>query len=514
MNINNPMLNDANTGWLYQIGDQIFGHILLIGKDNILPSCKTYSKSTRVETASSLIEMLDTHNFTKNYDCIIYDAIDNPIPNLRLLKKFNSVLSENGVVAVFSNNPTSLKNITDITYSFLVIKKSILFITDVIQRFTHSGTGYYRENKYLQSFSSSVSNVLYKSGYQTSRNPFNMKEKALMTFVGKYTYPFFCSNKLNLYYKNKDNNSVLTTIIKMVEVELNKNFIDINFCNIIPYKTLVSVTDSYGGRFLFLLLRGADKNIRANKELDMLNSLNENQPTISKYISKNIASGIYKNIEFIVYKELNGMTIDKLFSGYSTVEKNAYNILFLLGDETKQSHKVDKILFAQLTEEWCSVLYENNKPSDPFMNFMNDLNKKLYSLLNGNTVNLLLFHGDFKIENVLFEPNDLHVTGIIDWDLSCYQHLPGLDLLYLIVYSRRIKELSTFKNICSNIFCGNGFTDKESKMLSDYFEYFGIPMKLHKLIFILFILHHFSFRERNEFSEEWFMGTVDCIWDI
>ena len=511
--VNNPMLNDANSGWLYLIGDQIFGNVLLLGGNELQPSCSTYASSFSIESADVFFKKTTYNSIKEKFDCIIYDAIDNPVPDFKTLSMINDILSENGVIAIFRRNPTSFRNINKIIYPYVFIKNLITCRLSKIKNKVIPDKVLRSKNVFIQSFSGSVNNVLYGDGYIPTRNPFLLKQKLLNIILGRYLYHIFCSEILNIYYKNEDNNkSVISNVVREVGDKLGLMFDSINYCNIIPYKTLVSVSNDRNERYIFLFLRGTDKNIRANRERVMLEHLGEEFSELSPYISKCISYGLYRNVEYIVYQELIGMTVDVQFSGYDIVENNAFDMLLKLGHMSKEECCIDKNRFEMLVNQWALKLLSNNTVSNSFKEYLYVVTQQLWKVVEGNSYFLTLFHGDYKIENILFNPIDYTVAGIIDWDLSEHKHFPGLDLLYLIIYSRRIKNSLTFKEVCSSVFISEGLSDNEKSMLIKYLNAFNIPDELFNVIIILFIIHHFSFRERNEFSEEWFVTTIDSIW--
>jgi hypothetical protein len=68
-----------------------------------------------------------------------------------------------------------------------------------------------------------------------------------------------------------------------------------------------------------------------------------------------------------------------------------------------------------------------------------ELGRELEEQLAGQEVLASWVHGDFWPGNVLLRPDEHRVTGIVDWDLAAPRELPLLDVLHLILYSRRVR---------------------------------------------------------------------------
>lgn len=67
----------------------------------------------------------------------------------------------------------------------------------------------------------------------------------------------------------------------------------------------------------------------------------------------------------------------------------------------------------------------------------NRLSAELYEAFHGRQYALSWTHGDFVLGNILVRQGDQVITGIIDWELANPNSLPGLDILQLLVSTRR-----------------------------------------------------------------------------
>ena len=61
------------------------------------------------------------------------------------------------------------------------------------------------------------------------------------------------------------------------------------------------------------------------------------------------------------------------------------------------------------------------------------------SMLHKN-IPLVLYHGDYWLQNIIVDQTDHHIKGIVDWDLGCLNGLPMMDPLRLLVAIRIEQE--------------------------------------------------------------------------
>lgn len=506
------MKNDANSGWVYHIGDSIFGDVLLVDANELNSVFAIYASKVSIESNSNREQIQKKTNIVK-YDCIIINETDSVFIDASITNEYYNRLKKDGVLAIISNNATSFKNIKNINYFLLLFKKLFIFYNEIYKKYKFISLS--KENfsrYYMQSDYGRISEVFYNDGYIPIKNPFLTNQKIRKYLLSKLFFPVFSSLTLDILSEsNAPHDTVINNIINKAGIKTGLNFLKIHRCLIIPYKVLVSVSTNNNDKYIFLLLRGSDKNVRANKELEMIKYLNKNYPEFSSYISKPITNGVYKNVEYIVYSEISGVIIDSIFDNFNIAEHSAFKKLIELGTISKKNTEINASLFKELTHSWFMRLNECSKESNKFSGFIDDFRNTLRKKVIGKHCNLVHFHGDYKIENIIFIQESYSVRGIIDWDLSMVRNFPGLDLVYFIIYNRRIKNATTFIEECEDVFLNSGFSNAERKMILEYCEKFIISKELFSVICILFILHHFSYRERCCTSEAWLIKMFNSM---
>lgn len=108
-------------------------------------------------------------------------------------------------------------------------------------------------------------------------------------------------------------------------------------------------------------------------------------------------------------------------------------------------------------------------------------------------VPLVCMHGDFKIENVMYDQGDGALTGVIDWELSMPKGLPLLDLLYLLGFNRMIRGQSRSAALGA-LTVGDAVEPEERELISNYLRRLGIAECQRLPLAIAFLCHDIGCR--------------------
>lgn len=113
--------------------------------------------------------------------------------------------------------------------------------------------------------------------------------------------------------------------------------------------------------------------------------------------------------------------------------------------------------------------------------------------LMGKTLPIVWMHGDFKIENVLYNPASHALTGVIDWEHAMLPGLPLIDPLYLLIYNRMIRGADWTKALTEMLVL-NQFTSAELVRLRRYMGALSLSEDLLPALCAGFIAHHIGCR--------------------
>lgn len=113
--------------------------------------------------------------------------------------------------------------------------------------------------------------------------------------------------------------------------------------------------------------------------------------------------------------------------------------------------------------------------------------------LEGLTLPLVWMHGDYKVENVMYDPDTRQITGVIDWEHAIFPGLPLLDALFLLVFNR-IARGSHHVEAIDALFAGDQADELESARLTRYCSAMQIPPRAMRALNALFLAHHIGHR--------------------
>lgn len=94
---------------------------------------------------------------------------------------------------------------------------------------------------------------------------------------------------------------------------------------------------------------------------------------------------------------------------------------------------IDRGKFQQLFQQSLSRLAEWAQPPQPYQDIIRRLEDFFAAHFGEQRIYLGLVHGDFSPKNILVNPKNFELSGIIDWDIGARQSIPLLDVLHFFV---------------------------------------------------------------------------------
>jgi hypothetical protein len=128
-------------------------------------------------------------------------------------------------------------------------------------------------------------------------------------------------------------------------------------------------------------------------------------------------------------------------------------------------------------------------------------------------------HGDYKIENVLFNTSNWKIEGIIDWDLARMSGLPLLDIFYLFLYKDNLETRKGMAKIFVKRFLKSDFYSIEETAIANYIKTFRILESFIKPLLVMFWLQHVTERYANRLTicdtnnKQWFSENINAVID-
>jgi hypothetical protein len=129
-------------------------------------------------------------------------------------------------------------------------------------------------------------------------------------------------------------------------------------------------------------------------------------------------------------------------------------------------------------------------------------------------------HGDYKLENVLFNTKTWEISAIIDWDLSEQIGLPLLDILYLVSYKEGLMTKRSVTKILQERYLDLRFNPFEQRVINEYMDSIDLPRDVLSHMLVMFWLHHVGKRYAAQLvnnltqKEEWMKENVYAIIDL
>lgn len=205
--------------------------------------------------------------------------------------------------------------------------------------------------------------------------------------------------------------------------------------------------------------------------------------------------GRFLDREYFVEERLAGTAVDVPLDNMDRLIGKAADFITRFHHHTVRPCRMDERCFRRLIGRGCMRLascLDGGRHTR-----LDGLRRQLRERLIGQDIPLVWSHGDFKLENVLFDLRDDRITGIIDWDLSRRAGLPLLDLLYLLVYGTALREgrsmAEVFREKCRSL----QFTANEQRLITAYEGALGLSPRLRAPLVTAAWVEHVSCRSRE-----------------
>jgi hypothetical protein len=229
---------------------------------------------------------------------------------------------------------------------------------------------------------------------------------------------------------------------------------------------------------------------RREQEAVILKALSHLSRNLTRLVPRLLDQFTFEGTRCFVLSRLPGATLDRDLPELSPVTDGALEYLLSFHQETRRTVLVDPMIFKAL----FAVLFDGARCRNPGqfeeLSVLEDLVRTRASETEFATV---WAHGDFKVENVMYDPRRLTVTGVIDWELSRNPGLPMLDLIYLQFYNRIIRGMDwveAFRELCLKRY----LDAVEQKHQARYLDLLMISDEWVPMLNVMFLVHHLGCR--------------------
>lgn len=382
------------------------------------------------------------------------------------------------------------------------IRRNNLFIREIV----HCLPNQYRMNEILIDSLSLESNA--HGNY--------LKEK-LKSIALQYCLPIFKFSDLFIVEKGIDfqNESLLSMVLLGVKQNLclNSDKFKVRTIKIVSPNTLLCIVDHENHGMIIRLPMDEESTMRAESQKKVLNSLRKKAEHYNSFFPRQLARLSLEGQDVYIEERLNGIIISEILDSYDKYEVSAVEWLVKFQSITRKDIVFDK----KQIEEFVSIPLQRLQKfitKEPEFLIVQSLNDLLYKQLFNQRISLVCMHGDYKIENILFDQENFNVSGVIDWDLAQMNGLPLLDLLYLLVYSHKLRNPGlSISRIFLEIIKNQELSGTEKKYIDNYCETLAIDSSLLQVFCILGWLYHvvYRFGDLMKYYPKWYEENISQV---
>ncbi len=235
------------------------------------------------------------------------------------------------------------------------------------------------------------------------------------------------------------------------------------------------------------------------KEITIVNEIRSLSPLLAAKLPRLYLESVYRGESYFALSEIPGITIDRRVPHIERCINNAVDFLIqfnrITARETVISDEIYTALIGALIKQVTDVYRSTAE-------IMGRIERQLRALVLGKSTTTVWFHGDYKLENLIFNQNNLEIAGIIDWEQSRRMGLPWLDLLYLIAYNRIMAKDTDFFGVYRHVIIGANRTPQEQSIIDTYAAAFPLANDMQQVINSLFFIHHIGCRYKYKLNLE------------
>jgi len=209
-----------------------------------------------------------------------------------------------------------------------------------------------------------------------------------------------------------------------------------------------------------------------------------NQPELEDFcvlVPRALAWGVFEGQAYYLETALPGMVTSNLIrqrKDPTSLKQNAVHAILRLHTGTLRREVVDDMLFAAIAGNDLALLYQlaERWPEAALLRHkLQSLEAILRSQIYGRELCFAWSHGDYWPGNILMQPPDGLLSGIVDWDRATPQQLPLLDVLHLFAFIRKMQQRSEVGEEIVNYLLPAQFDISERALIDQALEQLGLP---------------------------------------
>ena len=267
------------------------------------------------------------------------------------------------------------------------------------------------------------------------------------------------------------------------------------------------------GNFIVVLPFSKEFVERRRYESRILDDLRRSNLAMAWLVPISYEEGVIDGQSYFVLSEIPGISIDLAVPQLREATHRAAQVLMEFHRETAGEVIIGDAEFSCMFEDAMKRVIGSLE--EPYGTRVSNIGIHLRQRLKGTRLGTVWMHGDFKIENVIFDPKSFQVAGIIDWEQSKKQSLPLLDLLYLLAYNHVIREGLEVEEFLLHRLISRKLLPWEMLIYDEYVNALGMSKDLCNVMIVLFWLYHRAYRvpyvERSHPHIEDLLSALDNL---
>lgn len=198
-----------------------------------------------------------------------------------------------------------------------------------------------------------------------------------------------------------------------------------------------------------------------------------------------------------VLQHMRGVTADALVPGLDRVTRTAQRFLLALHEVTCVKRVMDEEAWETSLQPIFDSAVLRNPHAEPALR---RLGRHMREHVLGHVWLDVCSHGDFKIENVMYDPQTCEITGVIDWEHAMLCGLPYIDMAYLLTYNRMLGGESWLQ--AARALLTGRVSPNELAVEADYWRATRLPERLVPVLRALVVVHHIGCRWHGQWSTQ------------
>jgi aminoglycoside phosphotransferase (APT) family kinase protein len=198
-------------------------------------------------------------------------------------------------------------------------------------------------------------------------------------------------------------------------------------------------------------------------------------------VPRALAWGVFEGQAYYLETALPGIVTSDLIrqrNDPTSLKQTAIQAILRLHTGTLRREVVDDMLFATIAGNDLALLYQLAERW-PEAALLRDKLRSLEAILRcqiyGRELSFAWSHGDYWPGNILMQPGDGMLSGIVDWDRATPRQLPLLDVLHLLAFIRKMQQRSEVGEEIVTYLLPAQFDITERTLIDRALEQLGLP---------------------------------------